>query len=136
MISAAIHLSSGARCHILTFAHSHNQDHFGVGNLLFYPAKQWQKRLLLRPMHNPILFDREIYLQRLVDNLLRNYEFDLESKRETENRPPLSWSSYSLQDLSLETESTSRSSGLNAMRVTVNVCPDNGSPTGCHFSVS
>jgi hypothetical protein len=44
-------------------------------------------------MHNPILFDREIYLQRLLDNLLRNYAFDLESKGEPENRPPLSWSS-------------------------------------------
>lgn len=50
--------------------------------------------------------------------------------------PPASFLSYKYHDRSLDADKMYLSSGLNAMLVTVKVCPDRGSPTGCHLSVS
>jgi len=43
-----------------------------------------------------------------------------------ENSPPVVWNSKSRQDRSLDTDKTNLSSGLNAIRVTVNECPSRG----------
>ena len=50
--------------------------------------------------------------------------------------PPPSWAANNLHDLSLDTDNTNRSSGLNAILVTVKECPSKGLPTRRYCAVS